>query len=129
MNTKLLRRIQKQILKEPRQFDMDFYFSEYHSLGVKIPRCGTAACIAGWAICLADKKTPQQADESLRMSPARFRAQEHLGLTAEQCDRLFYQGGWPAPFKENYGGAKNATHAARIACLRIDHFIKTKGAE
>lgn len=119
MNVRLLRRIQKQIAKEPKQFDMGFWFER--KLPWKIPNCGTAACIGGWAVALHNKVTPENARKCRRLEP-----QEILELDYDQAGRLFYKQHWPDKFLENL---KSPTASAKQAVARIDHFIKTKGAE
>jgi hypothetical protein len=56
MNVKLLRRIQKHILAEPKRLDMgNFIVRKSDGLGslVRFPKCGTVGCIAGWAVTLS----------------------------------------------------------------------------
>lgn len=137
INVRLLRAIQRQIAKEPRQFIMSSWFKKDDSY----PNCGTAACVAGWAIAVSRKKTPLQAAISLspgfsaseylspqsvvRISP---RAGRLLGLDQDQRDRLFIMDNWPRQFRfENWCTMPESR--ARLAISRIDHFIKTNGAE
>ena len=106
MNTKLLRRIQKQILKEPRQFDMIGLFNT--TLPWKIPNCGTAACIAGWALCLSKHVTPEIADRSGLATL--INAQRLLRLRQSEATRLFFLEGWPEKFQ---GGKSPKTSQAK----------------
>ena len=54
MNTRLLRKVQKHILEEPRRLNMDIILDDRVSArDPKNPPCGTVGCIAGWAIVLA----------------------------------------------------------------------------
>lgn len=123
MNVRLLRRIQKQILKEPRQFQMWDVFSD-HADDFAIPNCGTAACIAGWAITITSKTNPAKAANIIN---SYRKAGTELGLEEWQADMLFNFGRWPAQFQKT---SREGTRAfARQAVRRIDHFIKTKGAE
>lgn len=136
MNIPLLKRVKQAILKRPGQFDMCSFFSDNLSFndGTKeIPasRCGTAACIAGWAVHLSEKaKTLKdtrrtQAD---RLDDIEERALEVLELKEIDGHRLFYQKWWPRKFCLPYDKATNATVRAKVAAARIDWFIKTKGA-
>lgn len=126
MNIKLLRRIQKQILKEPRQFQMGSYYARRLPGVELIPNCGTACCVAGWAVSLTMTCTPA---EAARKSPKPLhpRAAVTLGLTSEEASRLFYMDGWPMNFR--ILAAEGTLEFAANAVARIDHFIKTKGAE
>lgn len=125
INVRLLRRIQKQIAKEPKQFRMDRYFQHYPG---SIPNCGTACCIGGWAITLGGKfKTPEQA--RMEASDVHWSAKDALGLTIFQAARLFHLSNWPEPFRHEFFDARTLTQKAKVAIARIDRFIATKGAE
>lgn len=111
MNTRLLHKVQKAILAEPRQFNMDTWFSYFDCEGKPPPGCGTAACIGGWAIALSKNLTPRV-----------------LGLTVGQADRLFVKYLWPTAYRTRRA-ERTAKQYARNAAKRIDHFIKTEGEE
>jgi hypothetical protein len=141
INVRLLRRIEKEILAKPEKFDMRDYarpvgvghedwanraYTEQDSFEL----CKTTACIAGWADLLQNRRCSIYGIAS--------RAIEILGLTYEQADRLFYLGvqthdeHWPEQFERPYLKAikkKKWADAAQIAVERIEHFIKTRGAE
>ena len=135
MNVKLLRKIQKHILAEPRRLAMcdwiqrgkpgqELTFQDGSVIGQTYAECGTAACIAGWAVILSSKRTPKDSDTVLD------RAIKILGITEYQSDSLFLRSlGWPQKFSQAYLAAKTPSGKARVAVRRIDHFIKTKGAE
>lgn len=72
------------------------------------------------------------------------KAQELLGLTLMQRDRLFaeprfalwdikpassYTAFWPAIFARQYEEARTPKEKAKAVFERIDHFIATKGKE
>jgi len=114
INVRLLRRIQKQILKEPRQFIMSRYFA--HSQ--RIPNCNTAACIAGWAIALKEGITPKAAANSFVPYSD---GQDALGLTINQAERLFLPANWPNRF------LLKPSHDPHQAVARIEAFIKSNG--
>ena len=134
MNVKLLRKIQEHILEEPKRFVMrtflirppdldDDVFEGDDGTMVKFARCGTAACVAGWAVLLHDGM-------DTRVSNLRSRAKSLIGLKKGfNEDLLFEVGGWPTRFEEAYRSAKTQRGRARVAVRRIDHFIKTKGQE
>lgn len=114
MNTKLLRRIQKQILKEPKQFDMSWWFST----SPHIPNCGTAACVAGWVMALHRGCSPHQASR-LEIVDVSSYAQKLLSITPAQAQRLFHAEYWPRRFR------RYSANSPKQAVARIEHFIKT----
>lgn len=142
INVRLLRKIQRAIMERPDQFEMSMWFSHYlmfrdQDQAVPAGGCGTAACIAGWAITL-NSKTPKPAvvcDRLHRSFQWSFsdrvfeKAQRLLGLSEGQARSLFMDEHWPEPFYENYNKTNKPAVRARVACQRIDHFIKTKGEE
>ena len=133
LNVKLLRKIQKHILEEPRRFFMGDFIEKGRSGSMipsdngteqVIPACGTVACIAGWA-CLFN---------GLR-KPNLMKAKALLGLP-DSLDRpdwwtngnggaLFYDDKWPTKFRTPYGKAKLPMTRAKIAAARIEHLIAT----
>jgi hypothetical protein len=121
---KKLRAIQEKIGAEPTQFVMEQIFDSLLP-GIEIANCGTAACIAGWAIVLAEGTSPKQASYTYNINQIVVSAQTELELSMDQARRLFYFAGWPARYKRNReeGTAKFARQAIR----RIDYFIKTNG--
>lgn len=139
MNVKLLRKVQKHILEEPKRFAMSNYLVKKNEdetvffTGIgrgnakKVynrnwPKCNTVACIAGWAVVLSGEDFT---DYSFRWSSG---AAELLDLTDEDSSRLFEPTEWPKEFQKGTSNdGRMAT--ARIAARRIDRFIATKGAE
>lgn len=132
MNIKLLRRIQKKILAEPRQFQMARLFAEtiYRKSGKKspsIPNCGTAACIAGWAVCFGKRKNPRACENGGAWLGDSVYAREMIELTESQKERLFFSHNWPLKFQKIEDAGTVAF--ARQAAKRIDFFIKTNGTD
>ena len=124
MNVKLLRKVAKHILEEPRRFMMRTWRVKGapgeplydHKRKHKFPSCGTVACIGGWCALLSGKDV--------------FGTNLHklVGITVAQGDRLFYRSSWPKQFKSKFKEDGSLT-SARIGAKRIEHFIKTKGKE
>ncbi len=144
---KLLRKVARHILEEPKRFEMDRWGMADH----RVP-CNTTACFAGWAIILGDanpKRFFKAAASDAQDDRGRFmallegrvgasaRAEKVLGITNEQARRLFHVDslfhgdgrGWPEPYRGDFDHATSREHAAEIAVARIEHFIKTGGAE
>lgn len=121
LNVRLLRRIQKQILKEPKQFDMSWWYTP----GEGVPNCGTAACIAGWAVALDKKINPREAHRLMGASIIPSRAENLLKLSDCQARALFFTSYWPKEFKWKFNNAKTSRQEAKVAVARIEHLIKT----
>jgi hypothetical protein len=124
MNVRLLRRVAKHILEEPKRLDMEKIAENVE--GRDSPPCGTVGCIAGWA-CMLTGSSVKRADWG--------KGRRLIGLDGDQAYRLFdyplglVTDGWPEKFSKPYVAAKTARQRARIAVARIEHFIKTKGTE
>ena len=141
MNVRLLRKVQKHILAETKRFIMDDFvvrqaegeetFFADDATEVPFAPCGTAACIAGWSVLL---------ERGMRAKVKDFHAAgaRVLGISTEydedhdlssEATRLFYTCYWPHKFQTRYDSAKSQKQRAKVAVARIEHFIKTKGAE
>lgn len=135
MNIELLNKVKAHILEEPKRLDMSVILR-------RAPRnaCGTAGCVDGWAQVLSNCA----ALGSLVFFDGDYvKGRELLGLTQEEAERLFSdpkdgydedhveyaENGWPEEFIDRYRKARNASQRAIVTVERIDHFIKTKGAE
>lgn len=128
MKTALLRQVETAILAEPKQFDISHWW-EY--VGAGVPNCGTTACIAGWAIAIANHENPREARDRY-IEKGYWDIVEHaagiLGITPSQGERLFFIYHWPARYRRQYGKLTVEGKAKR-AVRRIEHFIKTRGKE
>lgn len=143
---RLLRKVEAHILEEPKRYNQNTVCEIYSPARIKqrkgwggdvsfIPPCGTVACIGGWVNVLSGHRRSKNLDL----------AKKTLGLTEEQSDRLFagicYEPEfdcvelgdtsrqWPERFQVAYFKARTAAGRARVAVRRIEHFIKTGGAE
>ena len=148
INVKLLKRICRAILHEPRRLDMYgwIYDDDIHHMGCDAP-CGTAACIGGFAVILsrtrllANKSWKKAVKSCLTEKPAEYlfgyefmdeviacEAQKLLNLTSAQAERLFVSSNWPEKFHIGYS---DATHKkqAKVTVARIKHFTETNGEE
>jgi hypothetical protein len=131
---KLLRKVKKHILEEPKRFDMGSWGFKKRGRGA--PICKTVACIAGWATILQTlpgKKLLQLPkinlngsleDESV-MLVNRGTGQQALQISYQQAEVLFYVENWPTEFLDEWYAAKNKKELAQATANRIDHFIKT----
>jgi hypothetical protein len=146
MNVKLLRKVAKYILEEPRRLAMGSWVRDANPKYKAHPACGTQACIAGTACILSGKAKLKTHKEGFKYfslpQSAPHIGQKELGLTHKEACRLFlldsdwgdsgfegFEGHWPHKFIQQYEGAKTNRKKARIAVARIEHFIKTCGKE
>lgn len=107
MNVRLLRRIAKVIQEKPKEFYMGYFTGE--------TKCGITHCIGGWAAVLSGVKEEETSVGEMCAL---------LGVTEGQRENLFYPdyaNAWV-----DYGMYKATP---KQAAARIEHFIKTKGAE
>ncbi len=132
MNVKLLRKVAKHILEEPKRLLMRTWIFEKSDKQTRVrmaqggsrpfAKCGTAACISGWACIISghgeEAKKDSFMDVGMRL----------LGIGYPQAYRLFGPENWPKEFQR---GTKDdgTAKTARIAAKRIEHFIKTNGDE
>jgi hypothetical protein len=139
INRELMLLIKAQILKEPRQFVMQSFFSSIlDELGGKfddlIPtNCGTAACIAGWAIVIGKQfKNPLEARRVFRWNDPKItptlnpetEGQKLLGLSHSQANDLFFVQNWPENFQYDWFETKSIEERAQVAANVIDHFLQ-----
>lgn len=122
MNIKLLRKVQKEILKEPRRFDMQSWFERN-----SISPCGTTACIGGFAVALSNRWTRLKRGE--RLMNVEGRATIYLDIEGFMGPRLFFISNWPERLKYAYLTAGSPLKRAKVAVKRIDLFIKSGGKE
>jgi len=129
MNVELLRRITTHILEDPRRCIMASYYVRKDEnvpsfKSYDFPPCGTAACIAGWAVLLFG------GDPNL--SQVREQARRNLGLTVDEGETLFEVAAWPERFQHMLPLATRGSYYdegtpgfARVVVLRIEHLITT----
>jgi hypothetical protein len=90
-------------------------------------KCGTAACIAGWAVLLSHE-SDFNVDNPLLGMDVYQEAKTLLGLTMTEADRLFDPIHWPRTF--HVGTRDDGSEiAAQTTVQRMEHFIATGGRE
>ncbi len=120
-----LRAIKKAILAEPEKYNQRTWADPN--------TCGTPCCIAGWADRLEVSEATFLEHADLGRDDFDFagRGQKLLSLTDDQAERLF-DGYMPLPYDKDYYLAKlmdNHKGMAKAGARRIEHFIRTGGAE
>jgi len=135
LNVPLLLMVREAILKEPKQFIMDHWFSDQTDIrkrgtdyrhrpnAYEIPNCGTAACIAGWVVTIGNGKTPRE-----------IAIQHLLGVKTEACNLLnvdgydasflFYVTNWSPHYRKAWKATRSPAKRALIAAKVIDNFIR-----
>lgn len=113
LNVRLLRRIERHILEEPKRMSMKFWRITDPDIikiqNLAVPPCGTVACVRGWA------------DEI----SGGFHG-DALGLSDDQKVLLFYTEEWPDHFNQRIYRLKPQTFRyARCVVDRIEHLIRT----
>lgn len=133
MNVELLKRVADVIVARPHDFQMRFValdLNDDYQDEVMQPElsCGTACCIAGWALCL---------DRSCDLTAMNWhepgyillrRAARVLGIHAYP-EAIFMRDDWPADYRDSYYAAKTDQERAQVAYERIHHYIATDGRE
>lgn len=91
MNKTLMNRIADMIEKYPENYDQGTWSNDEKICPITAkgkPKCGTAHCIAGWAVALSVKK-PVIDDEAWN------KGRKFLGLNGAEADHLFNSGWEP----------------------------------
>ena len=112
MNDPLLKQIAQAVADQPEKLNMSSW-------------CGTACCIAGWAVILAGEQG--ELDRLRKDNPGLVsaRAKVLLGIDTEQASSLFHLCCWPDHLHTSYAYAANKEAQAAVLRERIDHFIAT----
>lgn len=136
VNTKLFEQVMEQIESNPEHFEMQSFFAaDTYKLCsreavmkdlISESRCGTTACIAGWAITLHHKNN-LLSDGFAICGPTEDAATGILGINYDEAQRLFYVENWPDPYRREYIDAEQPEERVRISVDRINYFLATKG--
>jgi len=109
---RLLRRVQRHILAEPKRVDMSIWrLKKDETFGCPrrgFPTCGTVACIGGWTEELYREKHPR----------SRKDAGEILGISYDEKDDLFFD------HRLMYTSNGQTIAHARAVAAHIDRFIE-----
>lgn len=139
MNVRKMRQIGKDILAEPRRFNMTRWASRIldeqdakihdHSL-TNLPPCGTVCCFAGsWALRYA-KVSP----EELRRNPYECVDGKGVDVLAEldldlPNDTLFFADRWPLEVQNHRLKAGTRKYAEHFVNVVLESYIRTNGWE
>lgn len=124
MNIELLRKVQEQIMAEPKRLNMQFFIMKRENSKNYLrqwPACGTVGCIAGWTVQMSG--FAYEHDSSVGVKAAAL-----LDITFSQADRLFHVHFWPERFRNSIRiFPPQSPEYALVTKERIDYFIDTKG--
>ncbi len=138
-----LRAVEKAILAEPELYSQHSIYPlkrdcNSESVGMTCDSCGSPACLFGWAVSLfpedAAFDNSDPANLGVEMGNAGRRALKMDSAIAGRYGRptwelLFEPGFWPRDRIQAYYDAVTPAERAQVAVDRIEHFIKTDGAE
>jgi hypothetical protein len=123
LNVKLLNRIKKHLLEEPKRYYQGWWAERVNEMNFKgeqgPPACNTQACIAGWAVLLENPKNKWSNLIKKEDDTGYFfnKAQKLLGLSGAEADSLFSSGN-----QRNWYGKFGVKEAIR----KIDLLIKDR---
>ncbi len=139
LNIALLEKVKAKILEEPDQFVMSTYFSDNRFFADSpevIPNCGTAACIAGWALAIDAEENPKEANTRIQKlmfsSPSVDYGTLAIRLLGLPNREMFVVDAWPLNYRYDWYNAvndKNKKKQVEIAVKVIDYYIKLYGDE
>lgn len=140
---RLLRKVQKFFIEEPRRFDMEQGIVPYWRLRCDFfmmgePPCGTVLCIAGAAYAISTGLRLR--NSFVGFGDIEYHLKSEFSLDGDVAKRLFFVSGihmsaqpgvnaWPEFYSTMYHAAKTPLERACVGVARIEHFIATDGNE
>lgn len=132
LNVRLVRKIIRHILAEPLRYWQEWTIDTgtpgelIRSSGQRFAKCGTVACIGGWAYILSTTRPRLKWSSTLLDKGGKA-----LGLSDYHQSILFsgipsYD--WPQPYARQYDAATTPRARARVACRLLEKVIDTKAA-
>lgn len=129
---RLLALVADAIEEHTDQFVMHCVMSTHTETGKHAGGCGTAACIAGWTVYLAENwKELARYHEDQRGDHELMRvAGNYLGIEAKatgdfsMSHPLFFYDHWPVKYRKAFEEAKTDNDKATVAVERIRDYIK-----
>jgi len=117
---RLLRRIQKHVLKEPRRLVMRSWAKPSREV-----RCGTVGCIAGWAVMLTTPGVRKSVKSGMNNFNWSFLGKRALRIGDKRAHALFHSEYWPSDYYERLVETRSQEDYANVTVERIEHFIRT----
>lgn len=141
---RLLRKVQKFLIAEPRRFNMRYGVMDVNDVSddnvfdkmLENPPCGTACCIAGAAYVVATCTRLKNTTIPWMSIIHGINVAAQVRFERDIFRKLFYTKrqhdavqAWPAFYEDAYFDAKTPLERACIGVARIEHFIATDGEE
>lgn len=133
MNVENLLKVKALILEEPLRFDMGLWRTTHpEACGIRAPKCGTVACIAGWGATLHFMEKDKRL-KKLSTAAGLFMCSETPEIAAgffgiDDGSNLFFESNWPEDLQERLDEETQGTaEYAQIAAEAIDRFIACDG--
>jgi len=117
---RLLRRIQKHILKEPHRLAMRSWAAPSQEV-----RCGTVGCIAGWAVMLTTPRVQKSVKVGMNNFNWAFLGRRALRIGDKRAHVLFHSEHWAGDYHERLNETRSQKDYANVTVERIEHFIQT----
>lgn len=138
---KVLRKVRKAILANPKEFVMSDWIEDVKKGEVitdylphdqeahfKAPACGTTACIGGHALLVTKKGRSFLKFDGNRVDysgvDVASAARDVLDINEDQSSELFYTGDWPDIFQDAFAHTHSAKERVTVAANRIESFIE-----
>jgi hypothetical protein len=126
LNLRLLRRVASAIRKNPTQVNMGWWLQGNNPFSVPVKGCGTAGCIAGWAVALHHGNRAKKIFRGLNRESIPETARTVLGIDYATSDKLFVVENWPRHWKIKLDTAKTPRAYANVVAKYIEYFLKTE---
>ena len=108
---------------------MNWWVQKANVFHVPVERCGTAGCIAGWAVALHRRKLQGKIFKGIGSSKVCRNAGKILGFDEEvdtsSSDKLFITCEWPITWRTKLRRAKTPQQYANVVADRIEYFLET----
>jgi hypothetical protein len=117
MNTKLLRKVAKAMLKHYKNVHMARWVDHTDT---EAP-CGTTGCVAGWIVAEGDLKKLRKLDATFNWEDT---AAEMLGVSVYRARKLFHVENWPKKFRGAYFESNTRKLDTEITVQRMKHFMQ-----
>ena len=121
MNTSLLLKVKRAILRHPKNVDMGSWFNHKDD----IAPCGTTGCLGGWVVALGSiRKLRSLVPGRHGISFTEDKAMALLDINEDQAGDLFSLQGWPIHIRQAYCESHSRERQAKAMADMIDWFIE-----
>lgn len=112
MNVELLLKVKEAILAHPEEYNQSSF-------------CGTAFCIAGWAVKIAHPEVFESVNKIDAENLVYEKARDLLNMGFFDFEEMTDPAGcWPPELREPYSRAETAVERAAAGAAAIDYYIE-----